>query len=287
MTTVQPYHDRRRELTRKEKDPVRRRRMLALAHFDKMTDPEVLWGMGDKPLPSGAKARDAGDAIDFLRNHLSFRTTRRAAAALRGQPFCLPAEDERWLEAAAIVEKHVRGLLEQGFLRQRDRAHVEFTEILGAFTCGEMTLTGATPKDDLASAGIPDGVQFFSFAEAALYFAAWNVNGKRAFWLGLLPTFVCMAEIFPSCYWNGRSRLESAYSNHFFRAGNTYWRELFATYEKRRPIFTIATFSVGVAAALRDRAEKPQFEPPTPPTGAAPEKPVPPKPGIPESFVLR
>lgn len=240
------YHRERFRLTKAEPDPARRQHMRDMAVFDLNTDADAL----DRHDPQVA------DAIRALRIYLPYRTLLRAAHAIAGLPFAIPKEDQEYLAAGAHVESHMRRVLELLYGRGAHFRSKRFEATFGAFATGELTITDATSATDLDSAGIPDTAQFFSFAEAALFFAALDLNKHRTFWLQRLPIFVTTAEYFVGAYWDGSNRLPLAYARAHHRRTPMNWRSAQHRMQCRHPGDLARAFSTAVAFALRDDAER-------------------------------
>lgn len=201
------FAERRRRLDKLGKplrDPA-----LAMCTLDELTDPAELERRGNT---------EAAADIRVLTQYLMFRVLQRASWALCYREFEPPVRlDEQYRHRGLAVERLFRKALIKAFPRPGACHQLDlhaFQETFARFVCGELALGRLAPlakgkPDPLVYHGVPDGVRFLCFAEAALYFLRLGI--AEEFWLVALRTFACTAAVFTSCFWDGRRRTVDGY----------------------------------------------------------------------------
>ena len=188
---------------------------LALCAFDESTDPDELTRAGQSA---------TGDAIVRFTQFLIHRTMERAAWAQQGREF-EPSPDNEAIQAIAKrVEAVFRGALLRAFPPVAGTTVFpvrKFERTFAAFVGGDLRLgrlmkkeeaQEERDKDPLDNHGVPDGANYFCFAEAVLMFLRLDI--EAAFWRPLLRTFVCGAQFFAASYWGRKKRDWQGYANH-------------------------------------------------------------------------
>lgn len=197
---------------------------LAMCRLDERTDPDQV-GLTNKPL---------GTDIITLTRYLMYCALHRAACALYGMPCEAPrAGDAAHRAVAARVEECFRAAICEAFpsplatstktlgtvsLPPFDQRG--FERAMARFAAGELgtgrlsPLAKGTP-DQLFHDGVPDGPNWFGFAESALLFVRLGLN--PAFWSRTLPVFVASTVAFTANYWNRTARKLEAYACGNFR----------------------------------------------------------------------
>lgn len=239
------------------------RRALALAwsDLDRRTDPEELrW------TKQGAVAA----AVIGLVQRLQERTSARCADAERGHEFEPVREHDLAAQPQAMIAENLfrSALLAvfPGAPTQAGQPRLDlrrFEATFAAFTVGELALSRLEgkndPTDELAIDGIPDGPNYFAFAEAALLFLRLGLQPR--FWRPLLPVFVAGTEFFAAHYWRPPLRRRGAYRPaHLTIAVPS--TSLLAVLDQRHRAMTLgqltAAFSSTVGFALRQEPGLPR-----------------------------
>jgi hypothetical protein len=90
-----------------------------------------------------------------------------------------------------------------------------FEKVFARFVAGELRMGSIDPAehdpDVLANDGVPDGANFFCFAEAVLVFLRLGI--EVPFWRPLLRTFVGGAQFFAAAYWSPPKRAWDQYAS--------------------------------------------------------------------------
>jgi hypothetical protein len=179
---------------------------LALTAFDRRTDPAEL--------RAAANTRKLGDAIVAVTQFLIGRVKQRAAYAQQWRPFVPPTTSPRLTKQIKLVEKCFRTALIAAFPPVAGKVFPirRFEQAFAAFVGGEIRTGYLAPvpgADPLAYDGVPDGANYFCFAEAVLLFLRLRLNPR--FWTPLLRTFVAGAQVFASTYWSRGKRTWADY----------------------------------------------------------------------------
>jgi hypothetical protein len=185
----------------------------AMCTLDAMTDPAAL----DSKQPVLAQE------VRQLTGYLLGRVMLRASFALHDLPFEPVAEqDEGMRSVATAVEAQFRAAMIAAFppptvpgvdvemllnVRMFERTFAHF--VAGDLRTGRISPVG--DQDPLAADGVPDGANFFSFAEAALLFLRLGLAPE--FWRPTLRTFVAGNLFFATHHWNRGWRRLDAYTN--------------------------------------------------------------------------
>lgn len=181
---------------------------LALCTFDECTDPAALRRKGQQTL---------ADAITTFTRFLIHRTIARAAYALQGREFEPSPESDAMRACARRVEEAVHAALRLAFPTAPGTGAFpirRFERVFARFVGGELRTGLISPQrgDDVLEAhGVPDGANYFCFAEAALVFL--RLGLRTDFWRPILRTFVGGAQIFAAAYWQRQRREWAAYSH--------------------------------------------------------------------------
>lgn len=161
-------------------------------------------------------------------NHFQTRIFERAKKSC-GRPFSPNgADDDEFKDSAMTMSGIACRVFRRFFGCSAGAARLD--DYFESFVSGDLSLGhSVTPEDPLQTHGAPNGSQFFSFAEAALFFSAYeDCPERKHLWSMGLPTFVRCCEILVSHYWSGGCRQWSSYGYQ--------WRELhpFASDKRRR-----------------------------------------------------
>ncbi len=240
-----------------------KRMALAMCKFDRLTDPQQLQHDRD--------ARGA-EQIRAMTNYLAHRVKQRVGYGRQQrafEPTPVPAKGDRSDRASTramieAVETRCRQALIAAFPPRQGKLFPirEFERTFAAFVGGELRTGLLAPVqgvDDLAMHGVPDGANYFGFAEAALLFLHCRLHEN--FWRPLLRTFVGGAQVFAATYWNQRERTWSAYATEHQKrlvpsavvlAGIDHFHAAMT------PSQLAAEFTTIVAVALRDEATIPE-----------------------------
>lgn len=190
-----------------------RRMALAMCKFDRLTDPQQLQHDGD--------ARGA-EQILAMTLYLVHRVKQRVGYGRQQrafEPTPVPAHGDDSDRAGtraliAAVERRCREALVAAFPSKQGKLFPirEFERTFAAFVGGELRtglLAKVAGEDDLAMHGVPDGANYFCFAEAALLFVHCRLHA--GFWTPLLRTFVGGSQVFAATYWDQQTRTWGSY----------------------------------------------------------------------------
>lgn len=254
---------RRLEALRSPQLASQKRMALAMCTFDRLTDPQQLQHDGD--------VRGA-EQVRAMTNYLAHRVKQRVGYGRQSrvfEPTPVPAKDDRRDRARTralieAVEARCRKALVAAFPPRQGKLFPirELERTFAAFVGGELRtglLAPASGVDDLAMHGVPDGANYFCFAEAALLFVHCDLHVD--FWRPLLRTFVGGAQVFAATYWNQRERTWSAYATEHQKRlvpGPVVLAGIDHFHAAMTPSQLAEQFTTIVAVALRDEQTIPE-----------------------------
>ncbi len=202
---------------------------LAMCTLDELTDPEQV---------KLTRPKLAEDILTLTR-YLMWRTVRRASFARVRRDFEAPVgEDEQHRATAERVEALLRTAITKAFpsvlagkKHKKLVATVDeqfapalafdvraFERVIARFVAGEIGTGRISPvqgDDPLFHDGVPDGSNWFGFAEAALLFVRLGLSPM--FWRRTLPVFVAGSIAFTTNYWDRTRRTLDAYACTHYR----------------------------------------------------------------------